>query len=83
MSEKQRELYNIIIELPEELFNKAFDYLEYLRFLAAMDDGPEDVKIKSQEDLINKLNKGLEDIKNGRSISSDEAFDEAEKMLAE
>ena len=83
MSERQRELYDIIIELPEELFNKAFDYLEYLKFLAAMDDGPEDLKIKSKEDLINKLNKGLDDIKNGRVVSVDEAFNEAEKLLAE
>ena len=83
MSERQRELYDIIIDLPEELFDKAFDYLEYLKFLAAMDEGPVDLKIKDKEDLVNKLNKGLEDIKNGRVISSDEAFNEAEKLLAE
>lgn len=83
MSEKQRELYNIIIDLPEELFDKAFDYLEYLKFLAAMDEGPEGLKIKSKEDLVNKLNKGLDDIKNGRVVSNDEAFNEAEKLLAE
>ena len=83
MSERQRELYDIIIELPEELFDKAFDYLEYLKFLAAMDEGPEDLKIKSKEDLVNKLNKGLDDIKNSRVLSCDEAFNEAEKLLAE
>ena len=83
MSERQRELYNIIIELPEKLFDKAFDYLEYLKFLAAMDEGPEALKIKSKEDLVNKLNKGLDDIKNGRVLASDEAFNEAEKLLAE
>ena len=83
MSERQRELYNIIVELPEELFNKAFDYLEYLKFLAAMDEGPEALKIKGKEDLVNKLNKGLDDIKNGRVLSSEEAFNEAEKLLAE
>ena len=44
MSERQRELYDIIIELPEELFEKAFDYLEYLKFLSAMEEGPEDLK---------------------------------------
>lgn len=83
MSERQRELYDIIIELPEELFDKAFDYLEYLKFLAAMDEGPEALKIKSKEDLVNKLNKGLDDIKNGRVLSSEEAFNEADKLLAE
>lgn len=79
ISETQKELYDIIIRLPDELLIKA---LEYLKFLATMDDGPENLKIKNKEDLISKLNVGLDDIKNGRVVSIDEAFNEAEQMLA-
>lgn len=83
MSERQRELYNTILELPDELFDRAFEYLEYLKFVAAMDEGPEDLRIKSKEDLVSKLNAGLEDIKNDRMVSVDEAFSEAEQILTE
>lgn len=44
---------------------------------------PEDFRINSIENLINKLNKGLEDIKSGRVLSSYEAFNKAERLLTE
>ena len=83
MSETQKELYDIIIQLPDELSIKALEYIKYLKFLATMDDGPENLKIKSKEDLVNKLNIGLDDIKEGRVVSIDEAFSQAEQRLAE
>lgn len=44
---------------------------------------PEDFRINSKEDLINKLNKGLDDIKSGRVLSIDEAFNKAERLFVE
>lgn len=32
MTMKQKELYNVIESLPEELSNKVVDYIEYLKF---------------------------------------------------
>ncbi len=83
MSEKQREIYNTIIELPEELYGKILDYLEYLRFTTIVDKAPEELVIKGKEDLINKLAEGINDTENGNVVPLENAISEIRQTLAE
>jgi len=82
MSAQKQELYTIIENLPEELTPKIIDYVEYLRFSYVMKNAPENLIIKDQKDLIEKLEKGMQDTKNGKVCSIEDAFEEVKEILA-
>ena len=71
--EKQR-LYNEIDTLPEELTNQVISYIEYLKLYFLDPEAPENLKIKSKEDLVEKLQKGLDDIKENKLHSLEETL---------
>ena len=81
MTMKQKELYNVIESLPEELSNKVIDYIEYLKF-SYMTKAPDDLIIKDDKDLLGKLKKGMEDTNNEKVCSVEEAFEEVNEILA-
>lgn len=81
MTMKQKELYNVIESLPEELSNKVLDYIEYLKF-SYMTKAPDDLIIKDDKDLLEKLKKGMEDTDTGKVCSIKEAFEEVKEILA-
>ncbi len=81
MTMKQKKLYNEIENLPEELSNKVIDYIEYLKF-SYITKAPEDLIIKDDKDLLEKLKKGMEDTNNGKICSIEEAFEEIKEVLA-
>ncbi len=81
MTMKQKELYNVIESLPEELSNKVIDYIEYLKF-SYMTKAPDDLIIKDDKDLLGKLKKGIEDTNKGKVCSMEEAFEEVKEILA-
>ena len=81
MTMKQKELYNVIESLPEELSNKVVDYIEYLKF-SYMTKAPDDLIIKDDKDLLGKLKKGMEDTNNGKVCSIEEAYGEVKGILA-
>ena len=83
MSEKQREIYNTIIELPEELYGKILEYLEFLKFSTIVDKAPKDLIIKDKEDLINKLSEGIKETENGNVVPFEEVLSEIRQILAE
>ena len=83
MSEKQLELYNTISKLPDSLYEKVMDYIQYLEFSIEDIGAPENLIIKSKEDLIEKLEEGIKDTDAGNVIGLDEVFDELEEILAE
>ena len=83
MSEKQLELYNTISKLPDSLYEKVMDYIQYLEFSVEDIGAPENLIIKSKEDLIEKLEEGIKDTVAGNVIGLDEVFDELEEILAE
>ena len=74
MSIEKQKLYNEIETLPEELTNQVINFIEYLKLSYIDTEAPESVTIKSKKDLKEKLQKGLDDIKENRVISLDEAF---------
>ena len=76
-----KKLYNEIENLPEELSNKVIDYIEYLKF-SYITKAPEDLIIKDDKDLLEKLKKGMEDTNNGKVCSIEEAFEEIKEVLA-
>ena len=81
MTMKQKELYNVIESLPEELSNKVIDYIEYLKF-SYMTKAPDDLIIKGDKDLLEKLKKGMKDTDNGKVCSIEEAYEEVKGILA-
>ena len=81
MTMKQKELYNVIESLPEELANKVIDYIEYLKF-SYMTKALDDLIIKDDKDLLEKLKKGMEDTDNGKVSSVEEAYEEVKGILA-
>ena len=81
MTMKQKKLYNEIEKLPEELSNKVIDYIEYIKF-SYITKALEDLIIKDDKDLLEKLKKGMEDTNNGEVCSIEEAFEEIKEVLA-
>ena len=81
MTVKNQELYNIIETLPEEISDKVLEYIYFLKFNAMTNTPIEELTIKGKSDLRKKLQEGEDDIKNGKVISLDEAFDKIERML--
>lgn len=73
MTMKQKEVYNAIQKLPEDLLAKVIDYIEYLRFSNLTNNAP--------NDLIKKLEEGRKATENGEVCSLGEAFDKIEKIL--
>lgn len=78
---KQKELYNVIESLPEELSNKDVDYIEYLKFSYVTNKVQNSLMIKDDKDLLGKLKKGMEDTNNGKVCSVEEAYEEFKKIL--
>ena len=81
MTAKNKELYNIIETLPEELSNKVLEYIEYLKYSEIINTAPESVIIKDKKDLIKKIKNGMSDIRNGKVCSVEDAFSEIENAI--
>ena len=81
MTAKNKELYNIIETLPEELSNKVLEYIEYLKYSEILNTAPESVIIKDKKDLIKKIKNGMSDIRNGKVCSVEDAFSEIENAI--
>lgn len=82
MTMKQKELYDVIESLPEELSNKVIDYIEYLKFSYMSNKTPDNLIIKDDKDLLEKLKKGMEDTEDGKVCSVEEAYEEVKGILA-
>ena len=60
---------------------EVIDYIEYLKF-SYMTKAPDDLIIKDDKDLLEKLKKGMEDTDNGKVCSVEEAYEEVKGILA-
>ena len=80
MSIEKQKLYNEIETLPDELTNQVLDFVEYLKLSYVDEEAPDSVTIKSKKDLKEKLQKGLDDIKDNKVFSLEETFDKIDKM---
>lgn len=77
---KKQKLYSEIETLPEELVNQVIDFIQYLKLSHIDIEAPDSVTIKSKKDLKEKLQKGLEDIKENKVYSLDDAFAKIENI---
>ncbi len=77
--EKQR-ILNEIETLPEELTKQVIAFIEYLKFSQISMEAPDSVIIKSKEDLKEKLQKGIDDIENGKFYTLNEVFEELDTI---
>ena len=80
MSIEKQKLYNEIETLPEELAYQVIDFIGYLKLLYIDKEAPDSVTIKSKKDLKEKIEKGIEDIKNNKVYSLDEVFAKIENV---
>ena len=80
MSIEKQKLYNEIETLPEELTNQVINFVEYLKLSYIDKEVPDSITIKSKKDLKEKLQKGLEDIKENKVYSLDEVFKKIENI---
>ena len=80
MSIEKQKLYNEIETLPEELTNQVINFVEYLKLSYIDKEAPDSITIKSKKDLKEKLQKGLEDIKENKVYSLDDVFSKIENI---
>ena len=80
MSIEKQKLYNEIETLPEELTSQVINFVEYLKLSYIDKEAPDSITIKSKKDLKEKLQKGLEDIKENKVYSLDEVFRKIENI---
>ena len=80
MSIEKQKLYNEIETLPEELTNQVINFVEYLKLSYIDKEAPDSITIKSRKDLKDKLQKGLEDIKENKVYSLDDVFSKIENI---
>ncbi len=80
MSIEKQKLYNEIETLPEELTNQVINFVEYLKLSYIDKEAPDSITIKSKKDLKEKLQKGLEDIKENKIYSLDDVFIKIENI---
>jgi hypothetical protein len=77
MSQQQIDaLSTVLAELPKEAYDKIYDYIMYLKYRI---DIKNDIEIKEEEELYNKLEEARIDIENGNGIPAEQAFSEIEK----
>ena len=81
MTVRKQEICDIIETLPEELLIKVIDYIEYLKYTEVTNQVPESIIVKDEDDLREKLQKGIEASENGKVSSVEETFDKIEKIL--
>lgn len=81
MTVKQKELCNIIEELPDELSNKVLDYIEYLKYTMTINSAYQDVIVKDKKDLRKKILEEIKDTEKGKTCTIDEAFREIEEII--
>lgn len=80
MSIEKQKLYDEIKTLPEELTNQVISFIEYLKLSYIDTEAPDSVTIKSKQDLKEKLQKGLNDIKANKVYSLEEVFAKIDNM---
>lgn len=80
MSVEKQELLKSLETLPEEIVSQVLDYMEYLKFNYVVNHAPDSVVIKDKDDLIKKLEKGIESTNNGEVYSLEEVFEEVQKI---
>ena len=80
MSIEKQKLYNEIETLPEELTNYVINFVEYLKLSYIDKEAPDSITIKSKKDLKEKLQKGLEDIKENKVYSLDEVLEKIDNI---
>ena len=80
MSTEKQKLYNEIEKLPEELTNQVINFIEYLKFSYVDTEALDSVTIKSKKDLKEKLQRGLNDIKENKVYSLDEVFSKIDNI---
>ena len=80
MSIEKQKLYNEIETLPEELTSQVINFVEYLKLSYIDKEAPDSITIKSKKDLKEKLQKGLEDIKENKVYSLDDVFSKIENI---
>ena len=82
MTAQNQQLYNIIKDLPNELYEKVIDYIEYLKFSQTLNNASKDLTIKSDKDLLEKLQAGISETDKGNVYSIEDVYKDIQDILA-
>ena len=82
MTAQNQQLYNIIKDLPNELYEKVIDYIEYLKFSQTLNNASKDLTIKSDKDLLEKLKAGISETDKGNVYSIEDVYKDIQDILA-
>jgi len=82
MSATKQELYNTIDLIPESVDKELLNYADYLTSKYIEKTMPEEIIIKDNEDLKEKLSERIEKIESGKAkmLTIDEAFEEIDSL---
>ena len=80
MSTEKQQLIKAIETLPDELTSQALKLIEQLLKSYKDCETPESVVVKSKDDLIKKLKKGIDDTEHGRVCSLEDAYKEVKEI---
>lgn len=82
MSATKQELYNTIDLIPESVAKELLNYADYLTSKYIEKTMPEEIIIKDNEDLKEKLSERIEKIESGKAkmLTIDEAFEEIDSL---
>ena len=83
MSEQQRRVYEAIIGLPEDVCNRILEYIDEIRFNMVINNAPEELIPKNEEDLQRMLEEADKDVEAGDVYSLDEVVADINKLLLE
>jgi len=78
MSNQQKLLITEINGLPDELLKKIRKYVAELKLNSVVNSAPQELIVNSEEDLINMIDEGYENMEN--SISLNDAVAEIENI---
>ena len=81
MSEQQKRVYEAIIDLPEEICNRILEYIDEIKFNMIINNAPEELIPKNEEDLQKMLDEADKDIEAGDVYSFDEVSTEINEMF--
>ncbi len=83
MSEQQKRVYEAIIDLPDEVCNRILEYIDEIKFNMIINNAPEELIPKNEEDLQKMLEEADKNIEAGDIYSFDEVVTEINRMLSE
>ena len=81
MSEEQKMIIDATANMPVNQLREILTYIRYIQYKSMKTDVPERLIVKDEEELAKKLQKGIDDIKNGKVHTFEEVYSSSKAIL--